>query len=239
MDLAFFYQKEEFHPFTYQHGIPLLVIALFGCVCIFLGKRLKSEEKKWRLLFYISLLPFLAYVMYIFFKLNEGTFSAQEDLPLHVCRTLAFVCPLVIYYRHRFFLGVFYFWILVGTLNANLSPDILYNFPHWNYITYFLLHGVLVILPIYYVAVLKVRIGWRDLLNAFWTANVFLIFSLLVNWLIGSNYMYTMRKPAVASLLDMMGEWPYYLLTTQLLAVVLFVIVLLPLLLIRRLRKNA
>ncbi len=240
MDFAFLFEQEEFKPFSYQHGIPLLIIAVFGLISILFGRRLYSVDKKWRLLFYISFLPLLSYIMYVVFRIIEGEFSLQEDLPFHVCRTLAFFCPIVIYYRQRFFLGIFYFWIMVGTLNANLSPDIKYDFPHWNYFTYWMLHGLLVVIPLYYVIVLDIKIKWKDLFHAVWTANVFLLFSLCANMILGSNYMYTMRKPDVGSLLDYMGEWPIYLLTTQLLAVVLFVIVFVPILLWRKYsRKSA
>jgi uncharacterized membrane protein YwaF len=45
---------------------------------------------------------------------------------------------------------------------------------------------------------------------------------------LGSQYMYSMRKPETASALDLMGPWPWYLLTAQFVALLLFVLLYLP-----------
>ena len=49
-----------------------------------------------------------------------------------------------------------------------------------------------------------------------------------VNYLLGSNYMYSMHKPETASALDLMGPWPWYLFTAQFVALFLFVLLYLP-----------
>jgi hypothetical integral membrane protein (TIGR02206 family) len=44
----------------------------------------------------------------------------------------------------------------------------------------------------------------------------------LVNWLIGSNYMYLAAPPENPSLLSLLGPWPWYVLSATGVAVVLF-----------------
>jgi len=116
----------------------------------------------------------------------------------------------------------------VGTANAVITPDLVWGYPHWNYFVYFVLHVFLVILPIYYTIVMKIKINLRDLWNAFWTANVFLVISLGINYLLGSNYMFTLHKPESASLIDHLGPWPWYLASLQFLALILFFVVYIP-----------
>jgi len=89
-------------------------------------------------------------------------------------------------------------------------------------------HGFLVVVALYYVVVLKIAIGWKDLRNAFIMMNVFVLITLITNYMLDSNYMYTIAKPPVASMLDILGPWPFYLITGQLLALALFFIALLP-----------
>ena len=223
-----FTESQPFESYSAFHWWPLIIVSTIGCILIYYAKRYYSEVQQWRLLYYLSIIPAFTAIMGLIMPCIEGDFNIQEDLPLHICRFVALAAPIAILKQNRFWMGIFYFWILAGTLNANITPDVEYNFPHWTYFSYWLEHSFLVILPIYYVLVLKIRIQVQDLKNAFWMANAFLVMTLLVNWMIGSNYMYSRHKPPVASLLDILGPWPIYLISGQLLAGVLFFIVYLP-----------
>ncbi|NNE27370.1 MAG: TIGR02206 family membrane protein [Saprospiraceae bacterium] len=227
MDILFT-ESQPFESFTAFHWWPLIIVAVIGIAVILISRKYFSVSEQWNTLFWLSTIPALTALMGMIMPCIEGDFNIQEDLPLHICRFVALAAPFVIYKKNKFWMGIFYFWILAGTLNANITPDVEYNFPHWTYFSYWLEHSFLVILPLYYVLVLRVNIVIKDLKNAFWMANAFLIMTLIVNWLIGSNYMYSRQKPPVASLLDVLGPWPIYLITGQLLAGVLFFIVYLP-----------
>jgi hypothetical integral membrane protein (TIGR02206 family) len=49
-----------------------------------------------------------------------------------------------------------------------------------------------------------------------------------VNLLTGSNYGFLRSNPALASLLDLLGPWPWYILWLEVLAVLLFTLLYLP-----------
>ncbi|MFZ1424078.1 MAG: hypothetical protein WAS55_09660, partial [Saprospiraceae bacterium] len=76
--------------------------------------------------------------------------------------------------------------------------------------------------------VFKWKIYWIDIKNAIVGANVYLVFSILVNLLTGGNYFFSMRKPESASLLDHLGPWPWYLFTGQIVMAALFLLLYLP-----------
>jgi len=234
MDLSFLYQEGEFNAFTTEHYYPLLIIAATGFLSMYIAKKYLNLNQQWRLIFLLSLIPLMGYLIMLASVIYDGSFLLKEDLPVHICRFLAFATPVIIFKKNRYWMGVIYFWIIVGTLNANITPDIENGFPHWNYFTYWMMHGFLVLVPLYYVIVLGIRIKRLDIWNAFWVANIYVVFSLIINYLLDSNYMYTMRKPPVTTLLSYMGEWPYYLLSVQLLALFLFVLAYLPFLFLRK-----
>jgi len=236
MDNIFLFHKSPFHAFSIQHLLPILVVFIIGLISILWAKYKLNDAQRKKLLLYLSFIPVLGYFLTVICSTIEGSFSIQENLPFHVCRFVALAAPFVIWKNNRYWLAVFYFWILAGTLNANITPDINYGFPSWDYFSYWMIHSFLIILPIYYIIIFKIRITFKDLINAYVMANVFLLCSLIVNYLIGSNYMYTLAKPESGSLLDIMGPWPWYLVWTQFLALLLFLILYLPFLFVRKLK---
>lgn len=58
----------------------------------------------------------------------------------------------------------------------------------------------------------------RSLRNIMAWGNVYLVAVSLLNWLIGSNYLFTAHKPVTASLLDVLPPWPWYVGIIELLA---------------------
>lgn len=238
MDLSFLTRESAFRAFSTSHlmAMGMLVVALLIST-IYSRSRLSRRGQK-RFLLGVSLIPLMGTSLLIMMKLVEGEFSYLEDLPIHICRVLAIVAPIVYWQEKPWATGICYFWIMVGTVNAALTPDLLYDFPHWEYLSYFILHNSLIFLPMYYVLVMGHRIRHRDLWLAIAAANGFLLFSLIFNKLVGSNYMYSMHKPETASLLDYLGPWPWYLVIVQLVGVVLFYTVYLPFVILDRMTKT-
>ncbi len=49
-----------------------------------------------------------------------------------------------------------------------------------------------------------------------------------INLALGSNYLFIMHKPETASLLDVLGPWPWYILSMEALGFVIFFLLYLP-----------
>lgn len=161
-------------------------------------------------------------------------FVPQTDLPFYLCDVVALAMPFVLYTRHRRWIGVFYFWALAGTLQALITPDIEHGFPSFYFFKYFFTHGGIVATILYVVVVWRVRIDWRDFFRAIVYAQFYLIGAHLINQVLGSNYSYTMQKPAGPTLLDLLGPWPWYILWGEVLMAGLFLLLMVPFLISAR-----
>ncbi len=84
------------------------------------------------------------------------------------------------------------------------------------------------------------RPTWKSILITMGFLNIALIPVSVVNMLTGGNYMFLARKPDTASLLDLLGPYPWYLLALEGVALLIFVLLYLPFAIsgLRRKRKQ-
>lgn len=220
--------SNKFVAFSAMHWYPILFATVFMFSSIFIAKYWLSDKGKVLFGTALAIVPALCVLSRMMFTSMEGTFTIQEELPLHLCRLLAFIMPFVIYYKNRKWFGITYFFTVVGTLQALLTPDLPQAAPHYSYASYWILHGVLIYLPIYCIVVFGFKINKKDFINAVIAGNIYLLVTLVVNYAIGSNYFYTSHKPPSASLLDFLGPWPWYIITVEMLTIFLFVLAWMP-----------
>jgi hypothetical integral membrane protein (TIGR02206 family) len=129
--------------------------------------------------------------------------------------------------KYRFH-EVLYFWILAGTLQAIITPHLFNGFPNFIFIKYWIVHAGLVVFAVYVTVVYDFKPTLASLRKAFLALQGYVIFIVIVNLLLGSNYVYVLHKPPTASLLDYLGPWPWYLLVCEILCLVLFFLAYLP-----------
>jgi hypothetical integral membrane protein (TIGR02206 family) len=216
-----------FQSFSQLHFMPVLFISI-ACYLIikFAQKQTEYRQRQIGLVMSLIVLFAMGYRMFIIYL--EGSFTIQEELPLHLCRLMAIVMPMLMWWKHKQLLNMFYYLIIAGTLQAVLTPDLNQGPPHYEYYVYFIMHVTLIWIPVYVVMVYKFIPNLRDMVNAFLFTNVYMVFTLIINRLIGSNYLYTSHKPPNGSILDLFGEWPWYLVCAEGIGIVLFLIAYLP-----------
>ena len=123
---------------------------------------------------------------------------------------------------------ILYYWVVSGTLQANITPRVEAAFPHIDAFYYWIAHSGLLVYVIYTTVVHRLYPTWRGILRAFVWLNVFAALALVLNLLLDTNYLYLRAKPPTVSLLDYFGPWPWYILVTELAALVMFWLAYLP-----------
>ena len=116
-----------------------------------------------------------------------------------------------------------YFFGIAGAIQAIITPDAVYAFPHFRFLNTFFSHSLLVTGGFWAVFVEGYRPTRRDLWISLGLVNAYAPAMVFVNGALGSSYLYMGQKPETASLLDVFPEWPYYF---PILEVLLFVIML-------------
>lgn len=209
-----FKNPQLFEPYGIEHGMILLVGSILGILIILMGMR--ASEKKQRLIplyiaGFIATLQLLVVIVYSI----QGRLNIQEDLPFHLCSMMSFFLIYCFGFRSKAVWKVIFFWIMVGCSQSNLTPTLRDSFPYYTNIIYFIEHIGIVILALYPIFVWKWSIHFKDIFISLLWLNVLAGVIYILNSILGSNYMYLMRKPDAASLFDVMGPWPYYILVCE------------------------
>jgi hypothetical integral membrane protein (TIGR02206 family) len=153
----------------------------------------------------------------------RGEWSARVNLPLHLTDAVTLASVAALWRPDVTALAeLVYFWALTASLQAVLTPDLGQTFPDVLYFTYFATHAGAV------AAACLLVFGARRAPRPGAVGRVYAVtfgFALLAalgTLVTGGNYMYLRRKPSQASLLDVMGPWPVYIVAGAGLGLVLF-----------------
>jgi hypothetical integral membrane protein (TIGR02206 family) len=158
-----------------------------------------------------------------------GLWSVQYHLPLHICSVMVFVSAFMLLTRSYTINEFCYFLGIGAAMQALLTPDAgIYGFPHFRFFQTLIAHGLIVFSAVYMTVVEKFRPHPKSLLRVAVGMNLYLAAVYLVNSILGSNYLYIMGKPATASLIDLLGPWPWYILSMEAIGVAICLLLYLP-----------
>ena len=121
-----------------------------------------------------------------------------------------------------------YFWSGSAALLAMITPDLTRPFPDWYFLSYFVLHGGLLIAAATLVFGCGLTPTRGGPLRALAWTNAYGLFLGAINLTFDTNYLYLCRKPSTATLLDYFGPWPVYLLVAEGVALSGFLLLYLP-----------
>lgn len=147
-----------------------------------------------------------------------------QPLPLQLCDVAIFIAAFALWTRNQLAVEVTYFWGLAGTIQGLLTPDLPQQFPNYLYFQYYVAHGGVVAAALVLVIGLRLHPRRLGVVRIAAITIAYAAFVGLVDAVTGANYMYLRSKPASASLLDMLGPWPVYILSAAAIAIVLFAI---------------
>ena len=224
MDTVFLNPNSDFSFLGVQHFVVVLFFALSGFLFVRHAKK-RDEATQLRLGLYLAWMVSSSIIIWTLIKLWVGPFDVQKDLPLHLCNFLALILPLFAIYRRFWMYEILVFWILAGTTQAILTPDLDEGFPHINFFKYWLEHAGLVVYIFYATVIYNMRPTVKSIFKSFAAIQVYLLLIIGVNWVLGSNYLFIAHKPEHASLLDAFGDWPYYILVEELIMLPYFYLI--------------
>lgn len=220
-----------------EHLVP---IGLGLVISFFLFRSAKSLSKRNQTLVF-RILGWVVCLTVLIFHLNYvifGAYNIKTDLPLYLCSLIALLIPIFTHFRSKYGYEILLFWIIAGTLQGVITPDISSGFPTFDYLRYWVVHLGLLMIIFYATFVFGMRPTFKSIFKSFFVLQLYVLMMVLINWLLDANYFYLNQKPKSASILDYFGEWPWYIVVVQLLLIPYFFIIYIPFYLIKRNTKS-
>ena len=198
----------RFQTFSAQHYglIAFFVLVLAGL--ILLGRR-RGDDERFRRGFAVLILCFT--VPFQALQLLPSDFDLGTSLPLQYCDITWMVAVVALWTRAWWAVGLTFFWGLTLTIQGVITPSLGQEFPDPRYFMYWGMH----FLSIWAAAWLAATGGapsWRSYRLVVVVTGVWAAVVMVFNGATGENYGYLNRKPAGASLLDLLPGWPAYVL---------------------------
>ena len=148
------------------------------------------------------------------FQLTPGDFDLATSLPLQLC-DLAWVAAAWALWTHdRVPVALTYFWGLTLTVQGVVTPSLGQAFPHPRYLAFWAMHFLVVWAALYLTLGLGLGPRWREYRVTVAVTLAWAVLVFAVDTVLGVNYGYLVAKPASASLLDLLGPWPVYVLAS-------------------------
>lgn len=224
-----------FDRFGLEHGLTLAFLAGLAVLLATVARRAQrdpqaaSSSKTVRVIrvgLALFLLAGLGFALADAFPLRG--LDWLEILPLHLCDMAVLIAVWALLTRARLACEMLYFWALSGTLIAMVTPDVDHGFPDTRCVSFFALHGCVAVAAVVMVFGVGVRPRPRANWRAFWMTNAYAVMAGVIDVVADKNYLYLRAKPSQTSILDGMGPWPWYILAADVLAFVLFWLLMIP-----------
>ncbi|KKK38529.1 hypothetical protein WQ57_07955 [Mesobacillus campisalis] len=207
-------EKYIFEMYSASHLAVLAIFILISAVLYFSHAKLRKRQLRILELLAAGSL-FLVELGFHLWLAATGNWNASDSLPLELCSISLFLTIILLITKNKLVYELLLFTALLGASQALLTPLLNFDFPHFRFFHFFFTHMMMIWAVFYFTWVLGFRPTIRSVYRVFIFLNILLPFVLLINKLVDGNYMFLSHKPGIASLLDFLGPYPWYILSLE------------------------
>lgn len=200
----------RFAAFEGSHLVMLTVFVLGIGAVIWWGRhhRGQAREQSRRRGFAILVAVFAGALQV--YQFTPGDYSLQTSWPFQLCDVAVVAVVVALWTRGPRATAFTYYVGLTLTIQAILTPALDSDFPDPRFLAFWGMHLGIVWAGCYLTWGLGWRPTWRLWGFAVGATALWAVSVVALNLVLGTNYGYLMRKPSTASVLDLLGPWPWY-----------------------------
>lgn len=141
-----------------------------------------------------------------------ANFELGVSLPFHLSDLAWVAATIALWNQQRYAVALTYFWGLVLTSQAVITPSLGEDFPEVRFFAYWFIHLLVVWAAVFLVWGRRCTPTWHDYRVSLGVTLAWAVAAYSFNAVAGTNYGYLQRKPSNGSILDVLGPWPVYVL---------------------------
>jgi len=218
--------QTNFHRFGLVHLGILASVPLLAGILAWVQRRLELGHKGMRIGLAIVLL--LDSAVYYGYSATHGEPAFPNHIPLELCDASLCLTIIALFTLNKMVFDLAYYGALAGATMALLQPNLWEIFPSFGTIQFFVAHGLIVSSVLYLVWSKQTTPRPGSVTRAMLGINCFAVLVGAFDFIFKTNYMYLRHKPENASLLNVLGPWPWYILGAEVVAFLVFQLLYLP-----------
>lgn len=209
--------------------VHLLILASVPAIAMVFSMASRQGQPSARWIRY-GLGTFLALneVVWYGYKLHFEGFRFPEGLPLQLCDLALWLTVFSLFTLRPLAFEIAYFAGLGGSGMALLTPDLWAPLASYPTIYFFLAHGMIVVCILMLLWSKQAKLRRGSVIRVFCVLNAYTTAIAIFDSIFKTNYMYLCRKPPGASILDLLGPWPFYVIWGEVVALIVFWLLSLP-----------
>ncbi len=221
---------DVFVPFGILHLLAVTICALLIAALTIAGRALRAGGSEAKLRRPFAIFGLCYWVTDIVWW-NWNGLDVYGGLPLHLCDFNALVAPFALLTLNRWLRATLYFWSFTLSLQAFVQPVLPDGPAHLEFWAFWIGHTIIMASAVYDLAVLGFRPDSSDLGRALVASLAYVTIVTPINLELGTDYGFIGNPPAGKSIppfVDALGPWPRRAVIVGVLAVIGFVLALLP-----------
>jgi len=216
----------ELQLFGLRHIAIIFAFPILAAILALIQRRLSPGSRGLR--FGLALILFVNGALFYVYHAYLGHSLFPNYLPLELCDMSLFLIIFVLLIPNRAIFDLTYYYVMAGASMSLLTPNL--SQPLLSVITvqYFVNHGLMVTAVLFLVWSRQARPRPGSVVRAIVALNIYAVFIGIFNVIFKTNYLYLFAKPHSDTLLTVLGPWPWYIVSCDGVALILFLLLYLP-----------
>src|SRR5262245_56739047 len=206
---------ERFQAWTGQHYLLLVVTGVGAVGAVWWGRHHRGTPREIVARRGFAAVSLLITVGMQSYWLTPGVRDVHSSWPLQVSDLADYTAAFALWTRGRRTAAFTYYVGLSLTLMAVITPSLGQTFPDPRWFGFWVRHIFVVWAAVYLVWGLGMRPTWRLYRTTVLAVLAWAAVAYSFNVAMGTNYGYLVRTPSAATLLDLFGPWPWYVLAAM------------------------